>query len=54
MTMAWQPEQYFYFCIVLGAEGAQGDDAGASNQGPGKSGQPKQKGKKRHGYVISG
>ncbi|XP_048232178.1 bromodomain testis-specific protein isoform X2 [Ricinus communis] len=36
-----------------GAEGAQGDDVGASSQGHGKSGQPKQKAKKRHGYVSA-
>uniref|UniRef100_A0A2P2K5Q1 Uncharacterized protein MANES_10G118700 n=1 Tax=Rhizophora mucronata TaxID=61149 RepID=A0A2P2K5Q1_RHIMU len=32
-----------------GAEGIQGEDVGASNQGPGKSGQSKQKNKRRHG-----
>ncbi|XP_050209836.1 uncharacterized protein LOC126660402 [Mercurialis annua] len=32
-----------------GAEGAQGEDVGASSQGHDKSGHPKQKGKKRHG-----
>lgn len=34
-----------------GAEGPQGEDIGASSQGHGKSGQSKQKTKKRHGYV---